>query len=305
MAEPKLTAEVTGTTPTTSITNKIRAELNNNGILNPSHFAVKIGLPEFFNVEDAGGLLLMCNHRAAGASLPGMQLNTSSIRRYGVGLEERKPVSSIVVDQSLNFVVDRDGVLHNFFSYWMNNIVRSDVFSVTDAKNTANGLYGSRLPGSVLYKSQYTTNLTITVYQEATTPKTSAPTELLDRLSDSFSFVKSKHSQNHLTGIKIILHNAYPIAMGDVQLNWGGSSDLMMLPITFTYTHFTHEKVVFDSSAIGTKPEQGLLSLGAKGLSTAQLLSTLKKPTNLQDILAITNNAKTVASGFNGVRIGA
>lgn len=256
-----------------TLTQEIRTELDRGGILSAARFYVNITSPPIFNKPgfDSRAILLMCRNRGATASLPGIQLNTSSIRRYGTGLEERKPVSTIVVDQQFTFICDRDAIIHDFFSLWLNTIVTGNKFQATDT-TSINGVDPYRYPGSVLYKKDYATTIDII---------------LIDQTADE--------AVVHI----ITLFNAFPVAVGDIQLNWSSQNEFAQVPVTFTYTHWRSQSLNLAPSPTGNPPAASLKDLVSKIGSTALLLSTLKKPRNIQDILSVVNNAKTIIGGFN------
>lgn len=215
-------------------------------------------------------LVLEGSFRTMSGSLPGLQLNTSSIRRYTVGMEERNPVSAAVIDQQFTIIGDSQGIIHGFYYSWLNNIVTSNKYKATETSQGRPGIDDYRYPGSVSYREDYTSEIAIIVYDE--------------KLE---------------TAMSIQLYNAYPVAIGDIQIGWSNSNDFMQIPVTFTFTHWAHRilKEEFTEPTVKRSSPSLLQTLSNLG-SAATALSNLKRPRNIQDVLSITNNAKVVVGGL-------
>lgn len=107
----------------------------------------------------------------------------------------------------MQFIVDGDLKIREFFENWMQYIV-----NYGDSGNYST-LNSDQFPYEVAYKNEYVGTVTIKVY----------PTGL--KTGDS-----SEQSNKVYT-----LYNAYPINMGNVQLRWSNFDQNMTLPIGFTY----------------------------------------------------------------------
>lgn len=248
--------------------NKFRSAISkNNGMLRNNHFYVEIYPPRMmgFQTETTKLIPFLCE----AASLPGMSLATSEIRRYGYGPIERKPYLPIFTDQNFTFLGDGTGSVHRFFYDWMNGIVKSDrapysVFGV--------GYNGSR-PFEIAFKEDYATDIKITV------------------LDDSNKKV-----------IVLTLHEAYPLFMGDIAMNWSDNDNLMRVPVSITYFNWSLEEI--DIGALLEQPGQGNLSLFQKILkvgTAVQTLATIRKPTGIADVVNVVNNSKIAVGGVAGI----
>lgn len=199
------------------------------------------------------------------ANLPGVSLMSSDVRRHGVGPMEKKPYSTVFVDVTFNFIVDGTGMIHKFFQEWMNSIVKFDT-PITDQTS----IY--MLPYEVQYKTEYCVDIDIYVYNES--------------------------SQQIM---KVKLYDAWPIFLGDVNLNWQSTDDFVKLPVTFAYTGWASETIDIPSTK-NTKPESsGLQKLLAAG-AALQNLANIRKPTGVGDVLNIVNQTSSSINTLKSLR---
>lgn len=131
--------------------NNILSTINGiNGVQRASHFYVTIPAPLTLTSEVPPLIPFLTES----ATLPGVALATSSVKRYGFGPEEKKPYLPTFVDVSMSFIGDGKGVVYDFFYKWMNSIVRFD-----KAATAANAF-------EVEWKNKYATDITITTIDE-------------------------------------------------------------------------------------------------------------------------------------------
>lgn len=190
------------------------SHLNANGILRNNKFFVRMPYPIGFNGNSdlkntARYVELWCDS----SNLPGVSLQTTQIRRYGYGVTEKRPVSASFNNVSMTFMGDSKGAMHSFFYNWINMIHNFDVRD-GDMKNFKSRGTGSSRSYELAYKDNYITDISIHVFKENT-----------DEI------------------IKVVLRDAYPTDMGDIQLNWNDTNDYMKIPVAFTYTDWYTENV--------------------------------------------------------------
>lgn len=91
----------------------------------------------------------------------------------------------------------------------------------------------------------------------------------------------------------VYIEEAYPIFIGDIQYNWGGTDTLIRLPVTFTYFRW-HIEDIQDEGKLNVVPGAGLGLFGQllKAGQAIQALSTLKNPRNLADVVKVVNTTK-------------
>lgn len=245
-----------------SAINNLRSYLTKNDVLSNNLFYVQFTPPRIYatsGLQISKDLSLLCHQ----ASLPGVSFGTSDIRRYGVGVTEKKPTFPIFTDLSLSFIGDGRGAVRNYFYNWMNNIVR-----FTDhAGGAANG---QMAPFEVRYKEDYMVRMNIVV---------------VDRYNRNILVTE--------------INEAYPIALGDQSLSWYDNDSLMSVPVTFTYYNWKSQTIDVGSVLAGQNPSPNLLQKLLKVGTAIQTLSTIKSPRSIGDIVNVTKNA---ASSINGIK---
>lgn len=240
-----------------------RSTINNlNGLQRANHFYVTIPNPPILQ-GDIGPILLP--FLTESTNIPGVAFATSDIRRYGYGPMEKKPYAPIFVDQNMNFYGDGSGLVHKFFYKWMNGILKYDEFPMGRP-----GFNGVR-PFEVEYKRQYAVDITITTIDET------------DKKI-----------------IEIKLFDAFPIAVGDVSLNWAQTDSFVNFPVTFTYYKWKRTDISINlEDLIGEdlSPVQRVLRAG----TAIQALAKVRKPNNVADIINVVNNSKVAIGSVGGL----
>jgi hypothetical protein len=197
---------------------------------------------------------------AQGTSLPGLNIQTSDIIRFGYGPHEKIPYTSQTNDLTVTFIGDGRGQIYKYFYNWMQGIVRSD-YPIPTAYVSKNAL----APYEVEFKSEYSTTIVIKTYDE----------------------------QNS-TILEYELTDAFPINLPEVALSWSESS-MMQFSVTFAYLQSRLKTA--DAPAEVTKngvgalsPFQQLVKIG----TAVQAISSLRAPTSVQDALSSATTIKNV-----------
>ena len=162
----------------------------------------------------AGGaqnLTFLCDS----AYLPGLGYQTDEIRMSGYGNVEKRPYATIFQDIPLTFYSDADGSVFKYFHAWMQS-----VFAFNDAANPNGTVKGLPL-NSFQYPNEYYGIVEIIHMNEIKIEKDS-DRKIADR-----------------TIVKYQLLEAYPIAIGDIQVDWNMQDQILKVPVTFAYTNWT------------------------------------------------------------------
>ncbi len=248
-----------------SAINNIRSYLSKNDILSNNLFYVEISIPKILtgtHDKMARDLPLLCHS----AALPGVSFATSEVRRYGVGITEKRPTFPIFTDTTLTFIGDGKGEVRNFFYNWMTNIIKFDTPGAT-------GPVGSRMsPFEIDYKENYQCQITIVV---------------LNRSNQQI--------------FKVTLTDAFPIALGDQTLSWHDNDSMMSIPVTFTYYNWKCETLDVAGINAGITPSANLLSSLVKIGTAVQTLASIKTPRSIGDIVNVSKNAALVINGIRGL----
>lgn len=259
-----------GPGPTGSLS-AFRSHFIKEGILRSNRFLVQFSIPLLFNTGETGRQKSDAKARfilpfvCMAGNMPGVSVATSEIRRHGVGPVEKRPYSVNFVDLNLTFLVDSRGIIHQFFKEWIDGIVRFDRL-VTNPEG-----FAYQEPYEVEYRQNYVTDIEIYIYN--------------DKLQQIY---------------KVKLFNAFPLFMGDVSLNWGATDDYVTLPVSFSYTSWTSEVLDVSNEASTNRPP-GLLEKLVAAASALNLLTTIKRPTSVSDVINIVNNTSTAVSGLQKI----
>lgn len=234
-----------------------------------SLFEVQIvGFPGVKSRANSRDLVFFCKN----ATIPGMSFNTvqydnvAQFRKMMPVSWNSEPVQSI-------FMLDSDHQVLSFFHSWAQQIVN---FS------TAAGSFAEvdgKLPFEVGYKDEYAATVIIRQY-----------------------------STNYATSgqyYEVVLRNAFPMMIGDVDLAWENNDQYSVLPVSFQYDEiqFSGEKIGSPTAAFGRG--NGLLGmLNAVG-NIGQLIGQNLLPRGIQDAVnkytKVTNSFDRISREINQV----
>lgn len=239
------------------------------------------GSPNFSS--DVRELTFFCS----AANLPGLILETDSTRRYGIGPLQKVPVSVSYPDLNLLFYGDNSGYINKFLRYWMNSIVMNNFNGPVNSSevrntnpldptsievNSEDGPYYSKAPYEFEYKNLYSKTIEISLFDP-----------------DSNRF----ETRTFL--------DAYPIAIGDVNLSWANTDEFMRIPVNITYSRYITSSEKYPAPRGSIAGNLTLLQKLIKVGTVAQTLSTLKKPRSVADVINLTNNASIAGGGLRGL----
>lgn len=179
-------------------------------IARANRFDVLINPPKTLAGRDVGGLF-----SAEATELPGKSLNVFERKDYVI--TEKMPMQTLYSEINITFLLwsnERNSIdtglpQKRFFDDWIQSIN----FSPTDS-SVGNAAYNFN------YKNEYASTIEIRNY-DVTGYGTSSPGSI-----------------SH----KIVLVDAYPIAVGSVGLNWA-EDGIMRLPVTFAYTRWYRDGI--------------------------------------------------------------
>lgn len=199
-----------------------RSEIWNGGIASPNRYLVSfspfsiasgVSNPLSNFVRDFKDTLVM---RCDTANLPGVNIMTeSNIRRYGYGPVEHVAHGVTFNDITLNWIVDKRGLVNRFFHDWVSTIVNFNSKGGMDMRTETKIGSGSYSPYEVGYKDDYANyKMSVVVYDE-----------------------KLK------TAIEYEIFDVFPRMIMDTPLNWAETDSLLRLSVTFGYTDINIKKI--------------------------------------------------------------
>jgi hypothetical protein len=152
------------------------------------------------------GIDSLLTMRCENAILPTLNLlQEQNVRRYGFGPVENVAYGVNVGDFTLQFIVDKQARIIDFFEAWMNKIVNRDSFG---GANMNNDVGNGKTPYEVAYKDTYAcSSVNVFVY---------------DR------------SQN--TVVEYNIYDVFPTGIQSMNFSWSEENSLMKLNVTFSFT---------------------------------------------------------------------
>ena len=207
---------------------------------------------------------------AENINLPGVQLGTTSTRRYGIGPQQKIVNDYSFNDISIQFIVDGGGRIMSFLKTWMNKIVRfEDFFVVPEGRGSQSMLE----PYMFEYKDNYQSQIDINVYNETR-----------DQV------------------MTYSLYEAFPLGISDISLGWGNTDELMRVTVPFAFTHWKQNV----NASLGAQlrdiqrsgPALDVAGMLFQGSTAALMFAALKQPTHVGDVINVINNAGLLLDQF-------
>ena len=203
------------------------------------------------------------------ASIPGLVFNSASYEPVAQKMRMMPMTVNIEPVQAI-FLLDSDHQVLSWFHSWAQNVVnfgtQGGAFSEVDGK----------LPHEIGYKDDYGCRITIRQYS-----------------------VNYEQSGQYY---EVILDNAFPFQIGDVDLAWENNDSFSVLPVSFHYDRiqFTGERIGSPTARYGRG--NGLLGL-INGLgAVGQLIGQDLVPRNVQDAVnkytTVSNSVGRISSFF-------
>lgn len=193
-----------------------RSSIAKSNVLKNNKFLFRISPPRAF-IAGGGNLAqlsvasrdieLWCDS----TNIPGAALETIPHKRYGYGNYEKRPFNTTFNDITMTFIGDGNGVVWTFFQQWIQLISHYDMRAGINSKS--NGILPSSSPYEIAYKMDYAVNAELIMFDDKGIEK-----------------------------IHIHFNEIFPVILGDVQLNWGDTNNIMRVPVSFTYLNWYNDK---------------------------------------------------------------
>jgi hypothetical protein len=190
------------------------------------------------------------------STVPGLNVQTSDLIRYGIGPTEQKPFRVAFDNWGCTFLGDGRGELLSFFQNWIKSIVNfTTTGKAVDTKDPISGLGAYE----VAYKDDYRTQIIVSVFD----------------------------NQRHEV-IRVKLIQAYPIAIQSIPVSRGAENDIMKFNVVFSYLEWTNEFAFETAQAVQSIsnenteefgfPEDNGIIQPAVSEDTAIIRSSLDRP---------------------------
>jgi hypothetical protein len=186
--------------------NTILAQLKKDGLARSNKFDVLCPIPTGLIQSNPDSLNTgrTLNLYAESTATPGSTLTMDSVRRYGYGPIENKPVNVTFEPIPLTFRGDSKLKVFEFMHAWHQSIVPCMTGGIND-RAAGSTLY----PYELAYKADYVVDLALTLYEDTGDPS-----------------------------ITFHLREAYPVAVAETPLAWASKSEYVRIPTVFTFLDF-------------------------------------------------------------------
>lgn len=185
------------------------SSIHTDGVAKTHYFEVIITPPQFLVAQsiDTQRLITL---RCQSVHLPEIDFQVIPYYQKVIGPGEQRVMGfNQYKTIPMQFIVDKELKIRQFFENWMQYIVNYGDF------NNYAAIQGNQLPYEMSYKNEYATTIDIKVYPGG---------------------LSSDGQTNDNSKVKLYkLYNAYPVNMGNVILDWGGGEGSMILPMGFNY----------------------------------------------------------------------
>lgn len=274
------TIVVTGQRFVTFNIENFRSEINNYGALATHSFLVRFApftgdtrlnseLSRYTTINK-DKLIMRCDN----AVMPAVSLiKEEAIRRYGYGPTEVVPYGVTFGDFTLQWIVDSNSEIVDFFNRWVNLIVNHD--SKGGADMISSGEFNNYDPYEVGFKDDYSN-------------------------SKCSVFVYDRQLN---TTIEYSIYDVFPISIQSVNLAWGEENQMMKYNVTFAFTDMIMKTPKSGDNALFLAEQQAEAEREALARRTQ---STNAEKANPNDIvvnlgsLRTTMNRSSGTTQFNG-----
>jgi len=211
--------------------NNFKSNIDSYGYIKNNKFEVYIQPPRFLRNKSLNinnrrrsvrSITEILRYRIEQVRTPSVSLLSNDTNIFGIGPTQKMPFNAQFFDTTFSVLLDRNTDLWDFWYSWTNAI-----FNFNGLEPDGNNAFiGGRIPTyCVEYKDEYSTNMTIVIYD------------------DTGRTVKT-----------INLYEAFPSSIREVQLAWNDNVNLMRLAITVTYSNYS---IVGQNTSLTTQPLTG------------------------------------------------
>lgn len=178
---------------------KFSSVLNKTGVLKNNKFDIQIAYPEILKNDNA--LFEEMMFRAQSVQVPGVNLETEQINRYGIGVRERFPIRTQYDDSiSITFIEREDSSIRDLMTKWINSII--NFHSVTS--------YSTAPTYLARYKDTYEAYMIITHYKDYN-----------EEVSNKYGIV-----------------DTFPISLSSIPLGWSENNLISLVQVEFAFTEW-------------------------------------------------------------------
>lgn len=169
--------------------------VNKYGALPTNRYEVVIAPPNLLLGE---GVASRLQYRAESCAIPGVTLDTTDVRRWGIGPREKFGTNVSFSDVSITFIEEDGNNIHKYLYNWMNSIFRF----AGESENSSPSYYSE-------YKDDYASTMTINVFN-----KSQELSEIVE------------------------LQEVFPTGLSEISLGWADNNQLFKVRASFAFTRW-------------------------------------------------------------------
>lgn len=177
--------------------NEFLGEVNKSGLAKNNLFEAYITAP----VAQNANVRLLCRS----ASLPGVDIETQSVRPHGYGPDFKVPTSFSLPPITCIFMVDGNFDMKKYFHRWSQKVFNYDNNTMTSSDNGTRAYEAG-------YMREYAGSITIRVYPQ----------------NDPSVYYEYRYG------------NAYPVSIGGIDVAWENGAEIMTMSVSFAYDIFSN-----------------------------------------------------------------
>lgn len=183
--------------------NEFRADISDKGYIKSNYFEVFVAPPPVS--RNSSSLVRHMTHRIEQVRIPGINFMSADINRYGVGPTQKQPFNAQFNEIGLTILCDNYGDIWQFWHDWLRAI-----YQFTPVAVPGNGTVSTQANYNVGYKDQYSSTMSIALYDVGGTA--------LKRID---------------------LYQAFPTSIREMPLSWEDRNNLLKLGVSVTFKEYT------------------------------------------------------------------
>lgn len=240
---------------------EFKAQIANRGLAKSNLAMARITLPSTMKFLEQNISTRELTFLCKTMSLPELSFTTQEIRPYGFGKIEHRPSDFAHGQLNSIFMMDSEFGTMKFFQRWMQGVMNYNTYDGHDQEDPQ-----GKLPYEFAYKEDYAATVELLIYSGNDASKVYYYT----------------------------FGNAFPVTLGQIDIDWANDAEVMTLPVGFEYDKFKVQALELGQVRPLTNGNNGFLSYISAINGFGQAINQLQRPTNIQDAINQITNVNTI-----------